>query len=214
MNIKEFNQVFIDRILGTISKQGFNYKKSRKVFECVNGEHLFFVFVYMYKRSTFIEIETKAFYGNKGFTTELKSKGIKLPYKHFCGGQLKFLSEYYLKKDFPEKYSNLIFMLNEEPECVVKDWLDYFDSIILPFLEDCKNPKLLNDIVNNIPIDKVGLNATYQTRVFYSYFVGKRAGLKNDELLKLATQYEEELKSWGEDCNYLDEYLSLKKELF
>lgn len=214
MNIKEFKEVFTSKVLNKISKQGFSYKKSKDVFERIENEHIFYVYVYMYKRPTFIEVQTKAFYGNKKITKELKSKGIKLPYERFCGGELKFLSEYYLNKKFPEKYSNLIFMLNEEPECIITDWLGYFESIVLPFFEDCKNPKLLNEMINNISIEKVGLNTTYQTRVYYSYFVGQKAGVKNEELLELINQYEKELKSWGDDCDYINEFLHLKKELF
>lgn len=213
MNIKEFKQIFTDSVLDKLSKNGYRHKKSKEVFERVEGEHVFYLYVYMYRRTSFIEIETKAFYGNKKFTKELKHRGIKLPYECFCGGELEFLSEYYFNKDFPEKYSNLIFMIDEEPEYIIKDWLGYFESIVCPFFEDCKNPKLLNDMINNIPIEKVGLNATYQTRVFYSYFAGQKADIKNEELLELINLYANELKSWGDDCDYINDFLQLKNTL-
>ncbi len=214
MHIKIFRQLFTDKVLEILSKQGYVYKKSREVFERVVDEHIYNIYVYMYKRSTFIEIETKVFYGNKAFIKELKQKGINLPYNDFCGGDIEFLCSYYFKKEFPEKYDNLIFMLNEDPGFVIKDWLGYYESIMVPFLENCKNSKLLNEMVNNDTIDTVGLNTTYETRVFYSYFVGKRAGVYEEELLKLANLYVEEIRSWGVDIAYLEKYIKLKEELF
>lgn len=213
MKINEFRRLFAERVLQTISPQGYVYKKSREVFERIEGEHISYIYVYMYKRSTFIEIETRTFYANKAIARELKERGIQLPYERFCGGGIKFICSYYFKKDFPERYSDLIFMLDENPDRVIDDWLGYFESIMMPFLEDCKNPKSLNHIVNNLsPIGVPGLNATYETRVLYAYFVGKRAGLSEKELLALLGQYEEALKS--DDCDYIDQFLKLKQELF
>ncbi|MFV0505620.1 MAG: hypothetical protein ACK5L5_02755 [Bacteroidales bacterium] len=214
MDIKIFKKIFTDSVQNSISEQGYVYKKSKEVFENIDDKHFLSIYIYMYKRSTFIEIETKVFYGNKGITKELKKDEIKFPYEYFCGGGIKFISEYYFKNEFPEKHSNLIFMFDEDPNYIVNDWLKYYNSIIVPFFEDCKSPKLLNEMVNNIAIYKVGLNATYKTRVFYSYYVGKQADLTEVELLKLANQYEQELKSWGDDCDYFEEYERLKSKLF
>jgi hypothetical protein len=213
MDIKIFRENFVEKVLETINNKGYDYKSRREVFVKSDGEHQFYVFIYMYKRNTFIELETKAYYGNKLIENELKAIDIKMQNKEICGGNIDFISEYYFGRKFPEKYSNLIYMFDENISLTIEKWLYYFDDIIEPFFKDCKNPIILNNIVNNAPIEKPDLNSSYETRVMKFYFIGKRAGLTNDELLNLSNLYEAELKSWGNDSKYLSQFLEIKNKL-
>jgi len=213
MEIKIFRKNFTEKVLESINSKGYVYKSSKEAFVKSEGEHQFYVFVYMYKRSTFIELETKAYYGNNIVERELIKTGIKIQNKEICGGGIDFISEYYFSREFPEKYSTLIYMLDDDLSLFVEKWLYYFEDIVEPFFKDCLDPKILNNIVNNAPIDKPALNSSYETRVMKSYFVGKMAGLVNDELLNLLNLYEAELRSWGDDARYLSQFLEMKNQL-
>jgi len=213
MDIKTFRESFAKKVLECINSKGYVYKSSREAFVKSEGEHQFYVFVYMYKRSTFIELETKAYYGNQLIENELKNVGVNMQNKEICGGGIDFISEYYFGRKFPEKYSTLIYMFGEDLSLFIEKWLYYFEDIIEPFFKDCTDPQVVNNIVNNIPIEKSALNSSYETRVMKYYFVGKRAGLTNGELLNLSNLYEAELKSWGDDAKYLSQFLEMKNKL-
>jgi len=214
MDIKTFRESFAEKVLECINSKGYVYKSSKEAFVKSEREHQFYVFVYMYKRSAFIELETKAYYGNNIVESELKKTGIKMQNKEICGGGIDFISEYYFGRKFHEKYSTLIYMFDDDLSLFVEKWLYYFEDIVEPFFKDCLDPQKLNNIVNNAPIDKPALNSSYETRVMKYYFVGNRAGLTNDELLNLSNLYEAELKSWGEDSKYLSQFLEMKSKLF
>lgn len=64
--------------------------------------------------------------------------------KKLCGGNIDYISESYFNKKNPEKYSNLIFMLNETLDYIIKKWLGYYESIMKPFFKDYLDPKKLH----------------------------------------------------------------------
>ena len=143
MDIKTFRKLFVEKVLEQIGSEGFLYKSSRELFIKAEGNHQFLIFVYMYRRSTFIEIQTKIYYGDKSMNEKLKALGIKPYNEELCGGNIDYISESYFDKKFPEKYNNLIFMLNEDPNYIIKKWLEYYESIMNPFFKDCLDPKKL-----------------------------------------------------------------------
>lgn len=75
----------------------------------------------MYRRSSFIEIQTKIYYGDKSMNEKLKKLGIKPDNEKLCGGNIDYISKEWLNKKFPKKYSNLIFMLNENLDHTIKN---------------------------------------------------------------------------------------------
>lgn len=104
--------------------------------------------IYMYKRSTFIEIETKVYYGNKKIEADLKKTGIKVSDDSIVGGSTDFICEYYFKQKYLERYANLIYELNENSTNVVHKWLYYYENYLKVFLKDMSDPITLNKIVN------------------------------------------------------------------
>ena len=148
MDIKTFRKLFAEKVLEQIGSEGFLYKSSRELFIKTEGNHQFFIFVYMYRRSTFIEIQTSIYYGDKSMNEKLKALGIKPYNEELCGGNIDYISESYFNKKFPEKYNNLIFMLNEDLNYIIKKWLEYYESIMNPFFKDCLDPKKLHNIIN------------------------------------------------------------------
>ena len=218
MDIKTFRKLFAEKILEQIGSEGFLYKSSRELFIKTEGNHQFFIFVYMYRRSTFIEIQTKIYYGDKSMNEKLKALGIKPYNEELCGGNIDYISESYFDKKFPEKYNNLIFMLNEDPNYIIKKWLEYYESIMNPFFKDCLDPKKLYWIVNEYKIDKPALVPTYNTRVEKFYFVAQNAGLKDEKLQELVTKYEtiieqKQLK-YTEKLDFYNTFYELKEKLF
>ncbi|WP_029410644.1 hypothetical protein [Treponema pedis] len=217
MDIKTFRKLFTEKVLEHIGSEGFLYKSSRELFIKTESNHQFYIFVYMYKRSTFIEIQTQIYYGDKSMNEELKKLGIKPYNEELCGGNIDYISESYFNKKFTEKYNNLIFMLNEDPTCVIKTWLEYYESIMKPFFEDCLDPKKLHNIINR-KIESAGFTPTYDTRIEKFYFVAQNAGLQEDELQELVTKYEiiveqKQLK-YIEKLDFYDTFYILKEKLF
>jgi len=110
--------------------------------------NIFQIMIYMYKRSTFIEIETKVYYGNKKIEADLKKTGIKVSDDSIVGGSTDFICEYYFKQKYLERYANLIYELNENSTNVVHKWLYYYENYLKVFLKDMSDPITLNKIVN------------------------------------------------------------------
>lgn len=210
-DVKSFQDAFIAGISLLLEKQGYQYKKSKEAFVKSNDDHQFSIFIYMYRRASFIEIETKAYYANKTIEKKLKDIGIKVLDDKIWGGNIKFISEYYFGIAYPDQYTNLIYEFGEEISPLIQTWLTYFSSIIEPFLEDCKNPVTLNKIVNEERIDTSGLNTSYEKRVLRFYYVGKMAGLGDDELRKLSDLYEDRLINLK--ANYLPRFIEMKNKL-
>lgn len=77
MDIKTFRKVFAEKVLEHKGNEGFLYKTSRELFIKTEEKHQFYIFVYMYKRSAFIEIQTKIFYGDKSMNEGLNMLNIK-----------------------------------------------------------------------------------------------------------------------------------------
>lgn len=217
MDIKTFRKLFAEKVLEQIGSEGFLYKSSRELFIKIEGNHQFFIFVYMYRRSTFIEIQTSIYYGDKSMNEKLKALGIKPYNEELCGGNIDYISESYFDKKFPEKYNNLIFMLNEDPNCVIKKWLEYYESIMNPFFKDCLDPKKLHNIINR-EIESAGFAVTYATRIEKFYFVAKNAKLQEEELQKLIDRYENIVVERKSETAYTLEYhntfYELKEKLF
>lgn len=220
MDIKTFRKLFAEKVLEQIGSEGFVYKSSRELFIKTEGNHQFFIFVYMYKRSTFIEIQTKIYYGDKLMNKKLKDMGIKPYNEELCGGNIDFISEDYFNKKFPERYPNMIFMLTENPDYVIKTWLGYYESIMKPFFEDCLDPKKLHKVINEDE-DKYtskGFAATNNTRIEKFYFVAQNAGFKEKELQELVDKYEnaiqQETIGTNKKYSYYDTFYILKEKLF
>lgn len=218
MDIKTFRKLFAEKVLEQIGSEGFVYKSSRELFIKTEGNHHFFIFVYMYRRSTFIEIQTRIYYGDKLMNKKLKDIGIKPYNEQLCGGDIDYVCEAYFNKKFPERYPNMIFMLTENPDCVIKTWLGYYESIMKPFFEDCLDPKKLYWIVNEYKIDKPALIPTYNTRIEKFYFVAQNAGLKEKELQELVSKYEiiieQDTIRANKKYSYHDTFYILKEKLF
>lgn len=109
-------------------------------------------------------------------------------------------------------------MLNEDPNYIIKKWLEYYESIMNPFFKDCLDPKKLYWIVNEYKIDKPALVLTYNTRVENFYFVAQNAGLKDEKLQELVTKYEiiieqKQLK-YTEKLDFYNTFYELKEKLF
>lgn len=217
MDIKTFRKLFAEKVLEQIGSEGFLYKSSRELFIKTEGNHQFFIFVYMYRRSTFIEIQTSIYYGDKSMNDKLKKLGIKPYNEELCGGNIDYISESYFNKKFPEKYNNLIFMLNENPNYIIKKWLEYCESIMNPFFKDCLDPKKLNNIINR-KIESAGFAVTYATRIEKFYFVAKNAELQEEELQKLIDRYEniviERKSGTAYTLEYYNTFYELKEKLF
>jgi len=218
LDVKTFRKLFAEKVLSQIGSEGFLYKSSRELFIKTDREHQFFIFVYMYRRSLFIEIQTQVYYGDKSMNDKLKKIGIKPCNEMLCGGNIDYVCEAYFNRVFPERYPNMIFMLNEDPDCVVKTWLEYYESIIKPFFNDCQNPNKLHWIVNEYKIDKPALVVTYNTRIEKFYFVAQNAGLKDEKLQELVTKYEmiiEQMQlKYTEKLSFYDTFYELKEKLF
>ena len=210
-DLKSFRDAFIGGISLFLEKEGYQYKKSKDVFIKLNDAHQFSIFIYMYRRAGFIEVETKVYYCNITIENKLKEIGIKVLDDKVWGGSIKFISEYYFGTEYPDKYTNLIYEFGEETLPLIQTWLGYFTSIIEPFLKDCTNPVILNKIVNEERIDTSGLNTSYEKRVLRFYYVGKMAGLNDDELKKLFELYEERLINL--DANYLPKFIEMKNKV-
>lgn len=217
MDIKTFRKLFAEKVLEQIGSEGFVYKSSRELFVKTEGKHQFFIFVYMYRRSTFIEIQTAIYYGDKSMNEKLKALGVKPDNEKLCGGNIDYISEDYFNRKFPERYNNLIFMLNEDPIYIIRKWLEYYESIMKPFFKDCLEPKKLHNIINR-EIESAGFAVTYASRIEKFYFVAQNAGLKDEKLQELVTKYEiiieqEQLK-YTEKLDFYNTFYELKEKLF
>ena len=108
-------------------------------------------------------------------------------------------------------------MLNEDPNYIIKKWLEYYESIMNPFFKDCLDPKKLNNIINR-KIESAGFAVTYATRIEKFYFVAKNAGLQEEELQKLIDRYENIVIGRKSETAYTLEYYNtfyeLKEKLF
>lgn len=208
---KSFQDAFIDSISRYLENEGYRYKKSSGAFIKLNDGHQFSIFIYLYRRTGFIEIETKAYYANIAIEKKLKKIGIKVLDDKIWGGSIKFLSEYHFGVPYPDKYTNLIYEFGEEISTLIRVWCGYFSGTIEPFFKDCTNPVVLNKIVNDEKIDTSGLNASYEKRVLRFYDVGKSAGLSNDELKELADLYENRLIKIN--ASYLPKFLAMKNKI-
>lgn len=210
-NVKSCQEAFIDGISLSLEKQGYQYKKSKEAFINSYDDHQFSIFIYMYRRADFVEIETKAYYVNKTIEKKLKEIGIKVLDDKIWGGNIKFISEYYFGIEYQDKYTNLIYEFGKEISPLIHTWLTYFSSIIEPFLKECTNPITLNKIVNEERIDTSGLNTSYEKRVLRFYFVGKMVGLSDGELRKLSDLYEDRLINLN--ANYLSKFIEMKNKV-
>ena len=207
-DIKSFRSYFIEEISLTLNKVGYKYIKTKETFVANIDDHIFQIKVYMYKRSTFIEIETKVYYGNKKIETDLKKTGIKVSNDSIVGGETDFICEYYFKQKYLERYSSLIYELNDTSDNIIHKWLYYYENYLKVFLKEMSDPITLNKIVNQGDIEVVGLNSSYESRVLKFYFVGKNAGLNDDELNKLFILYENNLLV--NNSRFLSKFLELK----
>jgi hypothetical protein len=207
--VNGFRDLVIKNISETINNEGYKYIPSKNKFEKVVDKNIFRINLYFYKRTGFIEIDTKIYYGNKHIESKLKNNKIKAFNDVICGGNIKFISEYYFNRKFQEKYSNLIYETNEPPQPLIQKWLGYYFSIIKPFFTDCLDPLKLNKIVNEERIDTTGLNLNYQNRVLKFYYVGKDAGIADDKLKEMALLYKEQMEIIK--ANYLNKYMELMK---
>ncbi|TCC99681.1 hypothetical protein [Pedobacter hiemivivus] len=210
-DLKSFRDAFVGGISLSLEKEGYQYKKSKEVFTKLNNDHQFSIFIYMYRRAGFIEVETRVYYCNTTIEKKLKEIGIKVLDDKVWGGSIKFISEYYFGAEYPDKYTNLIYEFGEETLPLIQTWLAYLSSIIEPFLKDCTNPVILNKIVNEEKIDTSGLNTSYEKRVLRFYYVGKMAGLSDDELRKLFELYENQLIKLN--ANYLPKFIEMKNKV-
>ncbi|MFG0592210.1 hypothetical protein ACF8C4_13900 [Myroides odoratimimus] len=207
-DIKSFRSYFIEEISLTLNKVGYKYIKTKETFVANIDDHIFQIKVYMYKRSTFVEIETKVYYGNKKIETDLKKIGIKVCDDSIVGGETDFICEYYFKQKYLERYSSLIYELNDTSDNIIHKWLYYYENYLKVFLKEMSDPITLNKIVNQGDIEVVGLNSSYESRVLKFYFVGKNAGLNDDELNKLFILYENNLLV--NNSRFLSKFLELK----
>lgn len=137
MNIKDFRTLFVEKILDHVSKEGFSYKSNKQLFIKEEREHIFYIYVHMYKRSTYILVETKIYYGNKDINKQIKEIGVSVQNDMICGGEIKFIMEKYFNKPFVEQYNDLVFIFNENPMHLIGKWIFYYKTIIKSFFEDC-----------------------------------------------------------------------------
>ena len=101
LDVKTFRKLFAEKVLSQIGSEGFLYKSSRELFIKTDREHQFFIFVYMYGRSLFIEIQTQLYYGDKSMNDKLKKIGIKPYNKMLCGGNIDYFVKPILTECFP-----------------------------------------------------------------------------------------------------------------
>lgn len=210
-DLNSFRNAFIYGLSLSLDNKGYQYKKTKEVFIKLNDDHQFSVFIYAYRRSDFIEIETKAYYSNNAIEKKLKEIGIKVLDDKIWGGSIKFISEYYFETAYLEKYANLIYEFGGDISPLIQTWLAYFSNIIEPFLKDCTNPVTLNKLVNKERMNTCGLSASYEKRVLRFYYVGKMAGLSEAGLRELSDLYEERLKSLN--AGYLPKFMEMKSKL-
>lgn len=211
-DIKGFRSYFISELDKALKISGYKYIKTRETFITHKNHDIFQISVYMYKRPTFIEIETHAYYGNKKIELDLKNINIKPSSDILVGGNIKFIYEYYFKQPYPERYSNLIYMLNDNPDGLIKKWLHYYEYCLKVFLNEMSDPASLNAIVNKDDLESVGLSASAELRFLKFYFVGKNAGLTEDKLQALFERYEKHLAT----CNLalLEKLTQLKQVIY
>ena len=214
MNIKDFRTLFVEKILDHVSKEGFSYKSNKQLFIKEEREHIFYVYVHMYKRSTYILVETKIYYGNKDINKQIKEIGVSVQNDMICGGEIKFIMEKYFNKPFVEQYNDLVFIFNENPMHLIGKWIFYYKTIIKSFFEDCQNSSMLNKIINGGDLNVSGFSPFYGDKIIYSYFVAKKAGMNEDKLKELLLQYEQNLyqieKKHNIKLDYLDDFFILR----
>lgn len=212
-NIKDFKILFLSKVNDRIENYETNFKLSKNKFLSVlNDNDKFSIEVFFYKRPDFIEVETKGLYGNLLIENSLKRNYSKYEYKDICGGNAKFICEYYFKKRYEHQYSNLIYNLDSPISDVVQLWIDNFTTYFQPFFLDCIIPKKLNAIVNGDKIETTGMNLTYKNRVLKSLFVGSQFNMSKEQLLELSEKYEKYLTQ--ERLPYLSDFLEVKESAF
>ncbi|MHC5310932.1 hypothetical protein ACYSNM_12880 [Myroides sp. LJL116] len=207
-DIKSFRNYFIEQLSLTLNGVGYKYIKSKDAFVATVDDHIFQIMIYMYKRSTFIEIETKVYYGNKKVEADLKKTGIKVSDNAIVGGSADFICEYYFRQKHLDKYSCLVYELNDNAQDTVDKWLNDYNKYLKVFLEEMSDPVTLNKVVNQGDMEKVGLNSSYESRVLKFYFVGKNAGLSDQEFRRLFLIYEKDLLA--NNSRFLAKFLELK----
>jgi hypothetical protein len=212
-NIKDFKALFLSKVNDDIKNDDINLKLSKNKFISVlNDNDKFSLEVFFYKKTNFIEIETNGYYGNISIENYLKRNYSKYEYKDICGGNAKFICEYYFKKVYEHQYSTLIYDLDSPISDIVQLWINNFTNYFNPFFLDCIIPEKLNAIVNGDRIETTGMNLTYKNRVLKSLFVGYQGGLSKKQLFELADKYEEYLKQ--EKLPYLSDFLEVKENVF
>ncbi|QXU44105.1 hypothetical protein [Pedobacter sp. D749] len=210
-NIIEFKNYFFEGIYELLTKDQFKLLKSKNTFELKTKLHLKSVEIYFYKRHDFIEIETKAYFGNYEVDNLLKSTGVKYLNFDICGGSISHICTTYFNEAFPEKYENLIYDINEDISPVISAWKTYYERYIKNFLNDCTNPILLNHIVNDVDMHVTGLNLSYENRVLKSIPVALLANLSNENLEKLVEEYSNALIE--KKAKYSDKFEVVKNKL-
>ena len=214
MNIKDFRRDFIQSVLEKLNEEKYVYKGYKFLLFKEDKEHLYYIYIYTHKRGDFIEIETKVYYSNKDIQSKLKLFEI-IPYNEYiCGGEIASISKNYLKKDFPERYSNLIYMVGEDISDIVDKWISLYKEIIVPFFYDCSIPENLNYIMNESDLFKTStLCLKDEDRYKYSYFIGEKAGIPKEKLKEYADNFEKYIRE-NNLTSYYSDYLNLKGKLF
>jgi hypothetical protein len=211
-NIQDFKSIFIGEISSLLQKENYKFKPSKgNKFENDNNDHLYSIFLNFYRRPTFIEIQTQCYYGNSEIERKLKNNYSKYRYKDICGGEVRFICEYFFKQIYEHKYSNLIYFLNTPIDSIINMWLTNYTKYIIPFFQDCSIPEILNKIVNEDRINTTGMNLTYENRVLKALFVGELVNISKDQLIELSNKYENYLREKA--FPFLSNFMEVKHNL-
>lgn len=190
MENKEFKKKFLENIDNILSKEGYRYTKSKSLFKKKIDNHVYYIFIYFYFRSNFIEVETKCYYDNTYVHNQQKVIAKDEDPQPICGGTPKFICEYYFQQKYLSEYTNLIYNKSDSIEASIQFWNIDYERYIKPFFEDCSSFDKLNDIVNGENMDITGLNLSYSNRILKSMFVANLSGLTIDCLKQLANEYD------------------------
>ena len=208
-DIKNIQTLFINDIKSFLQKDKYNLKKNR--FIAKSNDNIFSIVLNFYKRPTFIEIQTQSYYGNSRIESMLMETFSKYEYKEICGGDTRFICEYYFKQTYNQQYSNIICNFDTPIIDNIKLWIDNYNKYIKPFFKDCSSPEILNRIVNEEKIDTTGMNLTYKNRVIKSIFIALLSGQSEFYIINLFKKYEDYLEK--KQLPFLSDFLEIKQNL-
>jgi hypothetical protein len=213
--IQDIKKVFLAELSAYLEPIGYKYVKTKEMFVAADDLYKYKFYIYLHKRTHGAAIETKGYISLSELDKKFKDNPIPELDRGFCGGIAKFICEKYFQQKYWNEYSTILFFSDREGELkkILNQWEYDFKHYYMPFFQECKDPKKINEIVND-NISKVTFISNYRVKVMYSLDVAKMAGMNNEELLNLAVDYENYIKKNFDDGDLLLNAFSNYKHKF